>query len=136
MKGYIIDTNVVVRFLMQDEAAMSAGAAKLFQRASKGEIELYFNATIVAEVTFVLTSFYKKKREEVADALLDLIDGCRLKTAEIHIVRDALQRFKSFPVAFPDALVAAIAANVKLPVASFDRDFDRFTDISRFEPRE
>jgi predicted nucleic acid-binding protein len=29
----------------------------------------------------------------------------------------------------------ATAAETQLPVASFDRDFDRFQDVQRFEPK-
>jgi predicted nucleic acid-binding protein len=50
------------------------------------------------------------------------------------VTLDALERFKSQPVDFPDALVAAIAAHQDVPVASFDRDFDRFKDVKRFQP--
>jgi predicted nucleic acid-binding protein len=47
---------------------------------------------------------------------------------------DALERFKSHPVDFPDAWVAAIAAHQGVAIASFDRDFDRFKDVKRFQP--
>jgi len=46
----------------------------------------------------------------------------------------ALERFKAQPVDFSDALVAAIAAHHGVPIASFDRDFDRFKDVKRFDP--
>jgi predicted nucleic acid-binding protein len=38
-------------------------------------------------------------------------------------------------VGFADAYLAAIAGVEKIEVASFDRDFDRFKDIRRAEPR-
>ncbi len=31
--------------------------------------------------------------------------------------------------------LAAAAADIQIPVASFDRDLDKFKDISRFEPK-
>jgi predicted nucleic acid-binding protein len=82
----------------------------------------------------VLTSFYKQHRAEVADALRDLITGCRLKVPSEPVMLDALERFKSHPVDFPDAWVAAIAAHAVVAIASFDRDFDRFKDVKRFQP--
>ena len=90
--------------------------------------------SIVAETAFVLTSFYKQDRAEVADAIRDLITGCRLKVPSEQVTLDALERFKFQPVDFPDALVAAIAAHQGVPIASFDRDFDRFKDVERFQP--
>ena len=134
MKRYILDTNLLIRFLRNDHPAMSSVAAELFLQSASGKVELYLDPTIVAETAFVLISFYKQSQPEVADAIRDLITGCRLKVPLEEITLDALERFKAQPVDFPDALVAAIAAHQGVPVASFDRDFDRFKDVKRFEP--
>ena len=134
MKRYILDTNLLIRFLRNDHPAMSSAAAELFLQSASGKVELHLDPTIVAETAFVLISFYKQSQPEVADAIRDLITGCRLKVPLEEISLDALERFKAQPVDFPDALVAAIAAHQGVPVASFDRDFDRFKDVKRFEP--
>jgi len=134
MKRYLLDTNILVRFLRNDHPAMSSAAAELFHQSASGKVELHLDPTIVAETAFVLTSFYEQTQGQVADALRDLITGCRLKVPLEAVTLDALERFKAQPVDFPDALVAAIAAHQGVPVASFDRDFDRFKDVKRFEP--
>ena len=134
MKRYIFDTNLLIRFLRNDHPAMSSAAAELFLQSASGKVELHLDPTIIAETAFVLISFYKQSQPEVADAIRDLITGCRLKVPLEEITLDALERFKAQPVDFPDALVAAIAAHQGVPVASFDRDFDRFKDVKRFEP--
>ena len=134
MKRYILDTNLLIRFLRNDHPAMSSAAAELFLQSASGKVELHLDPTIIAETAFVLISFYKQSQPEVADAIRDLITGCRLKVPLEEITLDALERFKAQPVDFPDALVAAIAAHQGVPVASFDRDFDRFKDVKRFEP--
>lgn len=134
MKCYILDTNLLVRFLRNDHPTMSAAAAELFLQSASGKLELHLDPTIVAETAFVLTSFYKQNHAEVADAIRDLITGCRLKVPLEEVTLDALERFKSHRVDFPDALVAAVAAHQGVAIASFDRDFDRFKDVKRFEP--
>ncbi len=134
MKRYILDTNLLIRFLRNDHPTMSSAAAELFLQSASGKVELYLDPTIIAETAFVLISFYKQSQPEVADAIRDLITGCRLKVPSEEITLDVLERFKAQPVDFPDALVAAIAAHQGVPVASFDRDFDRFKDVKRFEP--
>ena len=134
MKRHILDANLLVRFLKNDHPEMSSAATDLFQQSASGKIELHLDPTIVAETALVLTSFYKQHRAEVADALRDLITGCRLKVPSEPVMLDALERFKSHPVDFPDAWVAAIAAHAVVAIASFDRDFDRFKDVKRFQP--
>lgn len=133
MKRYILDTNLLIRFLRNDHPAMSSAAAELFLQSASGKVELHLDPTIIAETAFVLISFYKQSQPEVADAIRDLITGCRLKVPSEEITLDVLERFKAQPVDFPDALVAAIAAHQGVPVASFDRDFDQFKDVKRFE---
>ncbi|MFN0166986.1 MAG: PIN domain-containing protein [Bryobacteraceae bacterium] len=134
MKRYVLDTNLVVRFLTNDHPTMSRAAAALFEESATGKTDLLLEATIVAEAVFVLTGFYKRPRAEVADALRDLITGCRLRVPNSAVVLDALARFKAYPVDFPDALVAAVAVSEGIPVVSFDRDFDKFQDSTRVEP--
>ena len=134
MKRCILDASLLVRFLKNNHPKMSSAAADLFQQSASGKIELHLDPTIVAETALVLTSFYKQHRAEVADALRELITGCRLKVPSEPFTLDALDRFKSHPVDFPDAWVAAIAAHPGVAIASFDRDFDRIKDVKPFQP--
>jgi predicted nucleic acid-binding protein len=48
---------------------------------------------------------------------------------------DALKRCRDRGVHFADAYLAAAAAELAHPVASFDRDFDKFKDVQRAEPK-
>jgi predicted nucleic acid-binding protein len=70
----------------------------------------------------------------VVNVLLAIIQNAGVETSEQEIVTDALQRFGAVNVDFPDAWLAARAAQLGRQVASFDRDFDKFKDIRRFEP--
>ena len=134
MKTYVLDANVLVRFFTQDSPTLGSAAKKLFEAADRGEVELRLHPTIAAEVVFVLTKVYQRDRSAVADALLDLMENPGIAVESASVLRDALKRFKSVSVDFPDALIAALAADGKVPVASFDRDLDKFKDITRFEP--
>ena len=135
MKTYILDANILVRFFTQDPPALGRAATKLLEAAAMGDVDLRLDPAIVAEVVFVLTKVYRRGRSAVADALLELIENPGLTVAASDVVRDALKRFKSVSVDFADALVAAIAAEQKAPIASFDEDLDKFKDVTRFEPR-
>jgi len=95
---------------------------------------LHLDALVVAETVYVLIGRYRRSRIEVANVLLSLIQNTGLATNEMDIVADALQRFAAFNVDFSDAWLAARSARLRHPVASFDRDLDKFKDIKRFEP--
>ncbi len=134
MKEYLLDANVLVRFFVQDEPKQSAAATALFEKAESREVRLHLEGLVVAETVYVLIGRYGRNRTEVVNVLLAIIQNAGVETMEEVVVTDALQRFAVFNVDFSDAWLAARAAQLRRPVASFDRDFDKFGDIKRFEP--
>jgi predicted nucleic acid-binding protein len=134
MKELLLDANVVLRHLLRDDPKQSRLATELFEQSERGEYLLKIDALIISECVYVLFGFYKRDRRQIASALEQLIDGVGVEASEPRILRDALRRFSQSPVDFQDAWLAAISAETKIDVASFDRDFDRFADVTRFEP--
>jgi predicted nucleic acid-binding protein len=66
-----VDANVVLRFLTGDPPEMAAKAMELMSRAEKGAIGLRVSHLVVAEIVWVLSSFYKyAKNVDFADAYL------------------------------------------------------------------
>jgi predicted nucleic acid-binding protein len=49
-------------------------------------------------------------------------------------VLEALARLQTANVGFADAYLAAGAEEESISIASFDRDFDKFKDVTRYEP--
>jgi predicted nucleic-acid-binding protein len=134
VKELLLDANVLVRFLVQDDAKQGAAATVLFEKAERHEALLHLDVLAVAEAVYVLIGRYGQQRGDVANVLLAIIQNVGVETAEREVVTDALQRFGAVNVDFPDAWLAACAARSGRQVASFDRDFDKFKDIRRFDP--
>jgi predicted nucleic acid-binding protein len=134
MKEFLLDANVLVRFLVQDDPKQGAAAGALLEKAERREITLHLDGLAVAETVYILIGRYGRSRKEVADVLLSLIQNAGIETIEAEVVADALRRFGALNVDFVDAWLASRAALLDRPVASFDRDFDKFKDIKRFEP--
>jgi len=131
---FLIDTNVLLRFLLGQPAPQAAAARKLFFKAHAGEAVLDISAVIVAETFYTLVSFYGVERKTAAEKLSVLLQQRGVKLRETNQVLSALGRMRTANVGFADAYLAAGSADEKIPVASFDRDFDKFKDIKRFEP--
>ena len=131
----LLDANVLVRFLVQDDPRQSAAATALLEKAERREVVLMLEAMVVAEVVYVLLGRYGRSRGEVSSVLLSIIQNVGVDTLERDVITDALQRFAAVNVDFSDAWMAARAAQLGHAVASFDRDFDKFKDIRRFEPK-
>src|SRR6201982_2841116 len=127
-KRRLVDTNLIVRYLVQDHEKHAKAAGKLFDACDRGDAVIVVLPAVLAECVFVLESFYEHPRGDIASALGRLISspGVEIDTA---IQLDAVDRYRKTKVHFVDCLIAATAAMENMPVASFDQDFRKFTDV-------
>ena len=73
---YLIDTNLIIRFLVGDHPEHLAIATEIFTKIEQGEYEVEILESVMMEVLFVLTKFYKLPKNDVIDDL---------KKIEIHL---------------------------------------------------
>ena len=133
-KRYLVDANILLRLLTGEPPPHAIAARRLFERAHAGEVILDILPFIVAEAFYTLTSFYRLDRKHAAERLSVVLQQRGVSVREGQTVQAALARVQAFNVAFADAYLAAQAAEEGVPVASFDRDLDKFQDITRYEP--
>ena len=130
----LADTNVLVRFITGQPAGMAAKARRLIERADRGDFEVEVLPVIVAETVYTLESFYEMDRKAVAKSLSHFLRSRGIWPHEKERVLDALQRFHDQNVGFADAYLAAGGVETGQRVVSFDRDFEKFKDVTRYEP--
>ncbi len=130
-----LDSNILLRFLTGTPPDQAAAASTLIQSAERNEVLLDLSPLVLAETSFTLESFYKRPRREVAETLAEFVNRSGVRLADRDRMLEALARVQATGVHLVDAYLAAAAAETKLPVASFDRDFDKFKDVTRFEPK-
>jgi predicted nucleic-acid-binding protein len=132
---FLLDTNVVIRFLTQDDAAQLEKSRRLIGAAENGRCELLLRPWIVAEVVYVLRDVYGlKDRAQLAGLLRKLCKASGIVTDSY--VFDALTRYEKTNVDFAEALLAAEAVALGVRPVSFDRDLDKFPDVKRLEPSD
>lgn len=126
----LIDTNVIVRHVVQDHAEPGQKATRLFRASDKREIDLVILSASLAESVFVLESFYRCARTDIASALSLLLTSPGVEIADLAIHLDALERYRKTKAHFIDCLLAATAVASGARVASFDTDFMKFEDVT------
>jgi predicted nucleic-acid-binding protein len=136
VKRYLLDTNVLLRFLLDDHAELSRAAAGLFQQAADSKCLLILTDLCIAEAVWVLTSYYKLERQTVADSLATMIVKAGIQCPTLEATLDALARFKSSNCDFFDCYLAAQATASGVAIASFDKDLKKFEDVSLWEPEK
>lgn len=90
----ILDTNVLLRFLVGDNTAQKTQAEKWFGEAEKGQREILVTALVVAETIFVLESFYKKSRTEITAAMELFLSQRWLAVPERDILLASLRHYQ------------------------------------------
>lgn len=128
-KRRLVDTNLIVRYLVQDHEKHAKAAGRLLEACDRGEVVIVVLPAVLAECVFVLESFYEHPRADIASALSRLVSSPGIEISEVAIHLDALDRYKRTKIHFVDCLIAATAAAENVAVASFDQDFRKFTDV-------
>lgn len=69
----ILDTNVLVHFILGDNKAQKKQAIEWFRQATAGEREIIVKPAVIAEAVYVLESFYKQSREDIASVMIPFL---------------------------------------------------------------
>lgn len=105
-----LDTNVVVRFLVQDDQVQSPIANRFMSRLSR-EQPGFISSVVLAEITWVLSRAYKSSREDIALAVEGLLRSAELVVENADAAYRALGIYQASKSAdFADALIVQTAS--------------------------
>ncbi len=118
-----LDTNVVVRFLAQDDEVQSPIATRFMAKLTR-ERPGFISAVVLAEMTWVLSRAYKASREDIAKAVEGLLRSAELIVENAEAAYRALGAYQASTTAeFADALIAQTASLAGAnETVTFDRD--------------
>ncbi len=133
MTALWVDANVLLRLLTGDPPDMANRALELARSAERGEVRLKLAALVVAEVVWVLGSFYRFDRRRIAEVVASLVTAEGVEVEQEEEVLAALLEMSDANVDFVDAYLAELARRHGEQVVSFDRDFERLR-VRRVEP--
>jgi len=117
-----LDTNVIVRFIAQDDE-IQAPLATRFIASLSHEQPGFVSAVVLAETTWVLSRAYKASRADIAKAVEGLLRSAELIVENAGAAYRALAVYQaSTPAEFADALIVQAAALAgATETVSFDR---------------
>lgn len=123
-----LDTNILVRHLTQDPPAMGARATAFLRQAH----ELLLVDLVVADLVYVLESFYEQPRPRVAELVRAVLAFPAIVVVDPALLLRAVEVYEVDRLDFAEAyLVGSVGACGVGEVASFDRS----TTVQRIEPR-
>jgi predicted nucleic-acid-binding protein len=104
-----LDTNVLVRYVMQDDSRQSPMATRLLESLS-AEAPGFVPVVVLIELVWVLSGSYGLSREQVGTVLSTLLRSKELVLDQAEWVAQALKRYTANGADFADALIERLSA--------------------------
>jgi predicted nucleic acid-binding protein len=126
-----VDTNILVRHLTGDPPEMAARATAYLASAS----QLFLVDLVVAETVYVLESFYRAPRVQIASSIRSLLAYGAVVTVDPALLLRAIEIYEQDRLDFAEAYLVACAETTGIGViASIDQSIGRVTTVTRVEP--
>ncbi len=106
-----LDTNVLVRYIMQDDARQSPKATRLIESLD-ADHPGFISLVSIIELYWVLTTCYELSREQVAQAIDLLLRSRQIVVDRSDQVLRALRVFDDGRADFADCLIERTCASV------------------------
>jgi predicted nucleic-acid-binding protein len=117
-----LDTNVLVRYLTQDDLRQSRRANALVAGATSGGDRLFVSTVALCELVWVLRGAYELDRPTVAMALDRILATAQLEIDQKDVVRGALEDYRAGGGDFADYVIGRRGREVGCEAtATFDR---------------
>jgi predicted nucleic-acid-binding protein len=125
-----IDTNVLVRYLVQDDAAQFKEATNLLAGLEKHRRSAHLSTITLCETVWVLTRAYRVERDRIVAVLERLLDTSLFVIEDKDAVREAVELYKTGKGDFADYLVGVRARAAGCgTVATFDQTLHQHPDL-------
>lgn len=117
-----LDTNVLVRYVVQDDEAQLAAAKRLIRKCVSEGRTLFVPVTVAIELEWVLRSNFGYAKDEVMSVLSSLFSAAELSFESERALEVAMQLYRKSAADFADCLHIALVGHVgEQPLWTFDK---------------
>ncbi len=128
-KVYLIDTNVILRYLLGDHKSFSPKAKAFMELISQGTKKAEIPSVVIVECVYVMEKFYKIPRNEIVDTLAKILNFSGIVNPDKSEILEALLKYAITNTDIVDCMLAAQSSPEKV-IISFDKNFVKLKAIS------
>jgi predicted nucleic-acid-binding protein len=122
-----LDTNVVIRYLVQDDPVQTAIANRIFDKEISAANKGLICPVVLCEIVWVLLRSYKQKKEKVQEVIRTLLLTDNIEMQHRDSIWKALREFEQGTADFSDFLIAHINRECGASVTlTFDRSASQY----------
>jgi predicted nucleic-acid-binding protein len=131
-----LDTNVLVRYVVQDDLAQLAAAKRLIRKCVLEGQTLFVPVTVTLELEWVLRASFGYAKDEVMGVLSSLFSAAELHFQSERALEVGLQLYRTGTADFADCLHIALSAQAgELPLCTFDKRAAKVSGSRLLGPR-
>lgn len=132
----LLDTNILLRHLLQDHLDHSPRATALFDSIERGDRVVRLTDTVVFETIFTLERSLRVPRLAIHDMLYGILELPSVVLPGKRIYASVFDLWLREPgLSFADSYHLCLARQLGLSaILSFDRKLDRLPGVDRIEP--
>ena len=101
-----LDTNVLARYIVQDDAEQARAAARLIEGRCTAQAPGYVSVPVLVELVWVLTAAYRYEKAVVASVIRQILVTTELLVEDTEVAWAALREFETGGTDFADCLIA------------------------------
>ena len=103
-----LDTNVLIRYLVQDDLAQAKSATRLIERTCTKEDPGFLNHLVLCEILWVLEGCYGQPKDTLVKTIEQILRVTQLRVDEPQVVWQALEDYRNNQADFADYLLSRI----------------------------
>jgi uncharacterized protein len=131
----VADTNLLVRYLTEDDPAKASAVAALLKKAGQGKIKILLPSVVAAELVWVLESFYNMPREQISELVYAILNTPGIDVQDEAIISAAAKLYGLTRIDFVDAWIIEFAkAKGVTKIHTFDTKHFKNTGIDASPP--
>ncbi len=115
----ILDTNMILRYLLNDNKEMADEAEKVIKQGNAG-----VTIEIIAEVVYVLKGVYSIERDLIKTSLLNFLS--EIQADEKEVLKVGLETFAKQNLDFPDCILYAYNKVKGYEIKTFDKKLKKW----------
>lgn len=128
-KVYLIDTNVVLRYLLGDHPEFSPKAEAFMFDVSKGVKKAEILNVVIVECIYVMEKYYEIPKTEIVEKLSGILNFSGIVNPDRSEILEALLKYENSNIDIVDCILAACSSPEKV-VISFDKDMKKLKAVS------
>lgn len=121
MESLILDTNALLRFLLNDIPSQARQVAEVLSKAKLKKLRLYIPQIIIFEIFFALDKYYKFPKKDVVNKIGTLLSTTYLEIEDRVIFQDALEVYTNKNIDFVDCFLVCTTRSSNSALFTFDK---------------